>query len=194
MQQPYKHTLYNHVDMKIESNITEVVNIIYAKLDGINVKEMTAIQASTLIAEMKKRIHKDGKASDGGNIGKYSKGYIAVRSGIFKNSGKQSKGVKTVKVANAGKKTKGGSVGSKRTNYNRGTDPKVIISLTGQLENDYIIIPLKDGTAIGFSNSHNYDKSQWVENTYKKKIFNTTKAERDLIDERGQDYINEQLK
>ncbi len=180
--------------MKIESNIAEVVNIIYAKLEGINVKEMTAIQASTLIAEMKKRIHKDGKASDGGQIGKYSKGYIAVRSGIFQNSGKQSKGVKTVKVSNAGKKTKGGNVGTKRTNYNRGTDPKVIISLTGNLENDYIIIPLSNGTAIGFSNATNFEKSQYVEKTYKKKIFSTTKEERALIDEKGQDYINENLK
>jgi len=180
--------------MAITSNIAEVLNIVYERLEGVNVKEMTAIQASTLIAEMRKRIHKDGKSSDGGQIGKYSTGYIAVRSGIFKNSGKQSKGVKTVKVKNAGTKTKGADTGSKRTNYNRGTDPKVIISLTGQLENGYTIMPLANGTAIGFANTENFNKSQWVEKTYKKKIFNVTKDELKMIYEAGQDYINDTLK
>lgn len=180
--------------MKVESNANEVINLIYDRLEGVNIKELTAIQASTLMAEMKKRIHKLGKASDGGQIGTYSKGYMAVRSGIFKNSGKQSKGVNTVKVSNAGKKTKGKSIGEPRKKYNRGTDPKVIISLSRKLEESYVLVPIQNGTGIGFSTNESFLKSQYVEKTYKKPIFKITKEERQLIFEAGQEYINETLK
>ena len=44
---------------------------------------MTALQASTVIGEVRKRIHVDGRASDGSQIGSYSRGYLKVRSGLY---------------------------------------------------------------------------------------------------------------
>ena len=61
--------------------------------------------------------------------------------------------------------------------YHRDADPKVIISLTRQLENDWSVIATQRGYAIGFLNSFNFSKSQWVQETYKKRIFDMTSGE-----------------
>lgn len=173
----------------LSSNIDEVITIITNRIEDINVEEMTALQASTAIAELRKRIHVDGKDSNDSQIGTYSDAYMKVRTGLYSNSKKSKKGI----VKSAGVKTKGASKGTQRPKYQRKNDNKVILSLTSQMENDYTIIPEKNGCAIGFSNSFNYQKSQWNEKTYNKKIFSLTKKERDLVIDKAQEYINEQL-
>jgi hypothetical protein len=180
--------------IKVDSNISHVIRVISDELENIDVKKMTREQASTLMADMRKRIHQQGKASDGSAIGKYSKGYLAVRSGVFQNSGKSTKGKSKGKIKNAGTHTKGAKQGGKRIMYNRGNDPKVILSLTRQMESDMILIPIENGTAIGYSNSDNFNKSQWAEKTYKKAIFSATVEEVNTVLEIGQKYINDSLK
>jgi hypothetical protein len=54
---------------------------------------------------------------------------------------------------------------------------KVIFQATRQMANDWSVIPTKGGVGLGFKNSHNADKSEWVENTYSKPIFKHTKGE-----------------
>lgn len=133
------------------------------------------------VKTMHRRIHVDGQASDGGQIGLYSKGYLAVRSGIFQNSPRVSRGVNKGKTKNAGTFTSRAEekkVGKFRPNFHRGTDPKVIISLTRQLENDYAVVAsAPNGYGISFNNQINYDKSTYVEKTYGKDIFPMTAAE-----------------
>jgi hypothetical protein len=171
--------------------MSEVINLIASRLEDINVKEMTAIQASTAMAAMRKRIHVDGKDSNDSQIGTYTPAYIKVRTGIYKDS--KVSGKKEV-VKSAGNKTKGKSKGSERPKYQRSADPKVILSLTGEMEQQMIIIPIENGCGIGYSNEENFLKSQYNEKTYKKKIFNLTKDERADIMAIGQDYINDTLK
>lgn len=180
--------------ISISSNISQVITTVSEKLKNVDVKAMTTEQASTLMAAMRTRIHRDGKASDGSQIGTYSKGYLTTRSGHFKNSGKVSKGRNKGKVKDAGTHTKGSKKDAKRITYNRGSDSKVILSLTRQMESDMILIPIENGTAIGYSNESNFLKSQWAEKTYKKKIFNATTEERKLIDEVADEFIQKSLK
>jgi len=55
---------------------------------------------------------------------------------------------------------------------------KVILQATSQMVNDYKFLVLPDGNyGSGFSNDANYDKSIWVEKTYKKPIFELTDSE-----------------
>lgn len=146
--------------------------------------------ALAMIPEIAKRIHVQGKDSSGAQIGTYSSAYLRLRSGEYANADKNKKGVRlnsgkfteaTIRLnKNSGVFSGEDKVGKARPNYNRGTDPKVIISLTRQLENDYAVIATTRGYGIGFNNVLNYNKSQWVQETYGKKIFNLTAEEKVL--------------
>ena len=159
-------------------NIAPVADIIQTKINKLADREyLLRPVAFDEIDLMTKRIHQGGKASDNSQIGTYSKGYLAVRSGVFRNSDRFKKGASKVQIKNAGTISRGKQKGQARPQYNRGTDPKVIISLTRQLENDYSVIATNKGYGIGFLNPLNYKKSQWVQGTYKKKIFDLTQDE-----------------
>ncbi len=55
---------------------------------------------------------------------------------------------------------------------------KVILQATSQMVNDYKFLVLPDGNfGSGFSNTKNFDKSFWVEDTYDKPIFELTDSE-----------------
>ena len=55
---------------------------------------------------------------------------------------------------------------------------KVILQATSQMVNDYKFLVLADGNfGSGFSNTKNYDKSFWVEDTYDTPIFELTGSE-----------------
>lgn len=174
----------------ITSNIDDAINQFNEEFNNIDVEKMTREQATTVMAMIRVRVHEQGQDANGGQIGTYSKGYLAIRSGIFQNSGKISKGKNKGKVKDAGKYTKGGKSGSLRTKYNRGTDPKVILSLTRQMESDMSIIPVQNGFGIGYNNSKNYNKAVWAEQRYKKQIFAVSDAETEAIDEISSKYLN----
>ena len=64
----------------------------------------------------------------------------------------------------------------KRENYP--ISKKVILQATSQMVNDYKFLVLPGGNyGSGFSNSKNFDKSEWVEDTYKTEIFDLTQSE-----------------
>ena len=55
---------------------------------------------------------------------------------------------------------------------------KVILQATSQMVNDYKFLVLPAGNfGSGFSNTKNFDKSFWVEDTYDKLIFDLTDSE-----------------
>lgn len=71
--------------------------------------------------------------------------------------------------------------------YNRSSDPKVIVSLTRQLENDWSVIATSRGYGIGFKNKFNLQKARWVEGI-KGVIFSLTAEE----DKYASDFIANQ--
>ena len=141
------------------TNALTVINTIKSKLSALDTKRMTIIQASTLMAVMRDRIHVNGLDSNNTPIGVYTPKYI-------KHS---------------------------RIKAGRGADNKVILSLTRQMENGYMIVELANGTGIGCATHEDFQKVQWCEETYKKKIFAPTTEERTLVNQIAQDFIAKNL-
>lgn len=191
----------------ITINIDNVLKKVDTFFDKIKDKEyLLRPLAIETIANMKPRIHQDGKASDGNQIGEYSNSYMKVRTGDYGNSQKYSKGANKGKNKNAGIFTKkkvqlyGYNFGvfiditksnMARPNYGRSNDKKVVVSLTRQLENDYQVIATPEGYGIGFNNKLNFDKAKWVEERKKKIIFNTSEDEKKYIRERLEELVHE---
>lgn len=76
-----------------------------------------------------------------------------------------------------------------RAKAKRGTDPKVVLSLTRSMENSMELYPITNGTGIGFSTKENWQKAKWCEETYGKKIFAPTTQEREMVVAIGKDFI-----
>lgn len=83
-----------------------------------------------------------------------------------------------------GKNASGSAIGTYSKNYllerqrkyQRSSDPKIIVSLTRQLENDWSVIATAQGYGIGFKNKFNLQKARWVE-AQKGVIFSLTAEE-----------------
>ena len=184
----------------IKIDLSQVLTNVQAKIDKLNNPELLLRPAAeNAIVLIHKRIHVDGLASDGALISSkgYSKSYMALRTGNYTNSQKISRGANKGKPKNSGTFTQATirlnkqtgvfsgdeKVGKPRPNYHRDDSTKVIISLTRQLENDYAVKPTEKGYGVGFNNSLNFDKSQWVEETYDKPIFALTTEENKICTE-----------
>lgn len=144
--------------MIIKTNIPQFTEAMREKFELLGNKEYLLRPVMFgLVDLMTNRIHNNGLAADGNAIGSYSNGYMRTRAKAGRQEGK-----------------------------------KVVISLTRQLENDWSVKersvqPTPKGYGIGFLDKHNYDKSQWVEKTYKKPIFSLTESEQAY----ALDYIND---
>lgn len=144
-----------------------------------------------LAGVVRNRIHEEGKKANGSPIGTYSSSYLKLRSGNYQNSGKFSKGAKKGEVKNAGTFTAKANdkAGTPRPNYNRGTDPKVILSLTRQMEQDFVPIAENDEYGLGFNNPHNLEKAEWNEERYGG-VYELSAEELNIAEEIITDYIN----
>lgn len=180
--------------MKIQTNIGQITKAIAEKLKVLKDQEyLLRPIAFGLIDKMTQRIHVDGKASDGGQIGTYSFGYMQVRLGIFNNSEEVSKGKNKGKIKNSGVISRGKNKGQPRPKYNRTADTKVIVSLTRQLENDWSVIATPKGYGIGFKNPFNLQKMRWVEEGKGKKIGDLTPDEEKYTIDYLNDLVSEAL-
>lgn len=194
--------------MIIKSNIGVVTAEIISKLQTLRDREyLLRPLCFDIIDKMTKRIHIDGKDATERPIGTYSKGYMAIRTGVFKNSEVYKKGTQKGKAKNAGtftdrtirlNKENGvfsgeDKVGGARPQYHRSADPKVIISLTRQLENDWSVIATDKGYGVGFLNPLNLQKARWAEATYKKDIFRLSPAELKFVEMRIGELVKKAL-
>jgi len=122
---------------------------------------------NSVLAAQKKRIFQDGKASNESKIGTYSTTPISIsKKSQAKNTGKTYfKGGYRQYKSLTGK-------GSSFVNL-RNTD-QMMMDLSTQLVavNEF---------GIGFNNDFNADKSEWMEEKYKKDIFSSTVKEDNLF-------------
>ncbi|WP_206197677.1 hypothetical protein [Terrimonas sp.] len=130
---------------------------------------------------MTERIHKKGIASDGSQIGTYSPAYMKVRTGNYGNSTRYKRGAKAGRTKDAGVYSRGKNKGTPRPQYKRSADPKIVVSLTRGLENDWHTFPVKNGWGIGFHFPDNFQKLKWVEARKKKIIGLPTSEEREIL-------------
>lgn len=80
-----------------------------------------------------------------------------------------------------------------REENKRGKDPKVIISLTRQLENDWSVVATQRGYGIGFLNSLNDKKLKWVEERKDKIVSVLSKEETEYAIDRINELVNAAL-
>ncbi|MDR1595287.1 MAG: hypothetical protein LBS43_12525 [Prevotellaceae bacterium] len=177
----------------IDSNMQSVVQRITNALMSIDADAMGKEMATTVHGMMRKRIHEDGKASDGSGIGTYSAGYMKVRTGVFGNSGRASRGKNKGKPKNAGTYVRGANKGKPRPNYHRTGSRDVILSLTREMENDFAAIRLDNGNwSIGFARNPKRGKNGGITHIgiarraesklYNKPIYSLSADERTAID------------
>ena len=176
------------------SNISQIVRLKVAQLKGLqNPDTMLRAVALAILPELRKRVHVDGKASDGSPIGTYSPGYMQLRTGNYQSSGRKTKGKDKGGLKNSGTHTRGVNKDSARPSYNRSADTKVILSLTQQMENDLSVMPAGRGYGIGYNNPLNYQKSQWNVETYKKAIWQLSEGENELAIKVAASFVQETL-
>ena len=187
------------IKIKVSSQLDSVDNVSKLFNPDLYLRPV-AIEMIPIMAE---RIHDRGEDSNEEQIGTYSDAYMVVRTGSYQNAEKLKKGKNAGKQKNAGFTTKTSiqiaadkrvfldisEMKIKRQAYNRSSDTKVVVSLTRQLENDYAVIGTTTGWSIGFNNKINYQKAEWVEKTYNKKIFKFTPEER----EKAKEKINREV-
>ena len=174
------------------TNIADVMNQLAMEVAAAGDRCLRDV-ANTMLVVVKDRIHEKGLASDGSQIGVYSEGYMSVRTGVYKTNEKITKCKKKGETRNVGVFTKGEHKGEARPRFNRTSDTKVVVSLTGQTENDFSVQEIEGGYGLGFSNDHNFNKAQWVEETYKKQIYALTQGEKVLVIEVASTYMNNSL-
>jgi hypothetical protein len=142
--------------LTITTNLKDVVTHLGQSLSTIMDKNYllrpVAIEVLPMITE---RIHKNGEASDGSQIGTYSNNYLKYA----------------------------------RSKAKRGVDPKIIVSLTRQLENNWSVLETSNGYGIGFTNPFNADKLRWVEEQKGKVIANLSEGEINYAIERVNELV-----
>lgn len=176
----------------VTSNAGDEFKKITLSMIGLSDNEIFRPLMFDLIDMMKERIHRNGQASDESQIGTYSPGYMAVRTGIFATNETFKSGPRKGQNKPTGVFTKGKNKGAKRPQYKRDGSTKIIVSLTRQLENSWILIATDDGYDIGFSDGENkdptkkfktsYEKARLVEEVKGKVIFDLSPTELDYID------------
>lgn len=142
--------------LTIKTNLDQVLSNLGQSLKTImDPNYLLRPVAIEVLPMMTERIHKEGKASDGGQIGSYSNAYLKYA----------------------------------RKKAGRGQDPKVIVSLTRQLENNWSVLETTNGYGIGFTNPFNADKLRWVEEIKDRVISNLTTIEIDYAFDRINELV-----
>jgi len=98
--------------------------------------------------------------------------------------------VTSERIFNQGKDMNNAQIGSYSDSYIKqrvkkglGSNRKVVVTFTGQLQNDWSVVQDGSVVGLGFKNSVNADKAKFVEETYNKIIFEHTIQETKQVNE-----------
>lgn len=191
--------------INLNSNLRIVVQAKLHQVEALkgNIDPVLRTVALTVLPELKERVHVRGMDSNNQQIGTYSKGYMVVRTGNYKDGAKYKKGAKAGQYkekkseakGDAGVHSKGANAGANRPVYNRTSDTKVIWSLTRQMENDLTVVAVGRAYGIGYLNPFNRQKVTWLEEMYDKKVLTKLTAdERQLALQTAKNFLPEYLK
>lgn len=152
--------------------------------------------ATSMLGEVKTRIHEEGKAADGSDIGQYN-----TTNPLYVNPKNSPRGFAPIgklgatKFKSTGKphKTKYfDSYKDFRVEIGRPVD-KVNLSLSGQLNNQFVVIATDKGYGLGWNNAEMPERSAGLEKKYGKLIWALTGNEQTKAIEVAQDTINKLL-
>lgn len=197
--------------IKATSNIKDVVGSLAAKLatlqkGGAGYDSTLREVATTMRAEMSRRIHSDGKNSNDADIGRYSTKpiYVSVATNVGRSFGRPIG--KTGKSKYASGKKKGqdhksryfaGGYSEFKTAIGRNRLGKVNLSLSGQIANQFSVIATSNGYGLGWSNTEMQDRAAALEKKYGQdsfKVWALTESEQKLSNEIAQEQINKIIK
>ena len=98
--------------------------------------------------------------------------------------------VSSDRIFNQGKAADNSQIGQYSPGYIKqrikkglGSNRQVIVTFTSQLQNDWSVVAEGDKVGLGFKNSKNADKAEYVEGTYNKEIFAHTANEEKQVNE-----------
>ena len=191
--------------IKVSSNATQVFANLTAKFKTMDAQvndKLLRIIADGVIKKVVKRIHVEGKKADDSPIGTYSNAYMKIRTGNYSNAGKNdagfyTKGNKSVYSIKTQKAVK--TKESKRKNYNRSDDTKIIFSLTGNMESQFVVIPTAKGYGLGWLDPLNPKKAEGLQFGNKTLkgfgiVYKLTQSEKDSIQPIINDFIKDHIK
>ena len=179
----------------VKINTSGIGKLLKEKVDLIRDRDkLMQFLATSMLSEVKVRVHQDGLDSNGQRIGTYSPAYMKVRTGLFSSNDRFKRGKNKGKTKAGGVYTRGAQKGQPRKKYNRTSDTKVILSLTRQMENDMVPIPTETGYGIGYTNPFNKTKALWQEATYNKKIWSLTPDETQKVFTLTNQYLSDNAK
>lgn len=123
---------------------------------------------NTVLAEQKRRIFSDGQDATGSEIGTYSTKPISI--------------ARKDQARNTGKTYFSGGYAEYKSLIGRNPG-RVILRNTDQMMMDYGVLVLgSDQYGLGFVNDDNGDKSDWLEEKYKKEIFSESDFEGEIME------------
>jgi len=181
--------------MIYESNFGNVTAQLITRLNeclpgGSKYQVINRAVSVSMLTEVSKRIHEKGLAADGGIIGVYSTKpiYISKTANPGKDFGEPT-GKNGQSVFKSGKKS-GKSHTSKyyqqgylgyKNDIGRNELGTVNLSLSGQLQKQFTIIPADNGWGMGWPNDEMYFRALALEQKYGKPIWALTKEEYDIL-------------
>lgn len=152
-----------------------------AKYD--NVVRTVALNA---LGDVKARIHQQGKASDGSDIGKYSTEpiYVSEKENPGKSFGRPIGKTGRSKFASGEKAGQDhasrffpGGYNEYKTKIGRNQLGKVNLSLSGQLDTQFTLVATAMGYGLGWANDEMFERAGHLEKKYGKKIWALTEEE-----------------
>lgn len=179
--------------ISITTNLPQILAPIIANLNSAELADkVTRIVAVEMLGEMRARIHQQGMAADGGDIGKYSTAplYVSVKQNVGKSFGAplgkpNANGKRFSKFASgkkAGQSHKSryferGYEGYKNA-IGRNVIGKVNLSLSGQLDAQFTLIQTPSGWGLGWLDAEKIKRAKALQDKkYRKKIWALTDEE-----------------
>lgn len=198
------------------TNVGDVIRSLNGKIESffpgaVGYEALLRTVATTMIADIKTRIHENGIASDGSKIGSYSTKpmYVGKKSNVGKDFGRPIG--KTGKSKFKGGKKKGedhtsryfeGGYNQYKSAIGRNTIGSVNLSLSGQLNNQLTIKPTENGYGIGWLGDTKksgkkslpmIDLAKALEKKYGKRIWGLTEEETTKTITTAKNYLTRAL-
>lgn len=180
--------------INIRTNLNEIFGNIRGKLTHEVFDTAVRTVATTMLGEIRTRIHEQGKAADGGDIGQYSRTpmYVSANANPGKSFGRPIGKTGKSKFAN-GQDHKSryfpGGYNEYKTAIGRNQLGRVNLSLSGQLNNQLNVVSTQRGYGLAWADKEKFERAGHLEKKYGKKIWSLTEDERELAAQVAQNVI-----
>jgi hypothetical protein len=171
--------------------------------EGKNYDTLQRIVATSVLGDMKIRIHQKGLAADGGRIGSYSTKplYVGVKANVGKSFGRPVGKTGLSKFKSGAKKGQDhasryfpGGYGEYKSAIGRNEIGSVNLSLSGQMDKELTLIKTDKGYGLGWANADLLERAKFFEGKkYSKSIWGLTEDEKITVSEVAKNYLYDAL-